>query len=344
VSTVIDQLRALGFDHASVSSAATPGIYRIRYHRPPKGKIAIVIPTHNSADLVKQALESIARTVPDHLYHIVLVDHASDEQKSLDYFSSLSNSHQVLRFEGAFNFSSINNYAVSQLDPAYESILFLNNDVEAIREGWLESMHDKLRRHDVGIVGAVLLYPDQTIQHAGVILGLGVADHYLKRETYRDPYNFRQTPNNIPAVVTRDFSAVTAACLMIKRDLFDAIGGFDEQLAVGFGDVELCLKARQKDRKVICDGEAVLIHHESISRDVDTPYDPHPMDTAEFRLRYGNYISGIDGLMHGKPDPFYHPLLSTGGYCRPVRGAVRSYFVTPRLSTSAGIAPLVKRE
>ena len=216
--------------------------------------------------------------------------------------------------------------------------MFLNNDIEAIRDGWLESMRDKLCRDDVGIVGAVLLYPDETIQHAGIVLVIGIADHYLKGETYRSPYHFRHTSSNVPAVVTRDFSAVTAACLMIKRDLFDAVGGFDENFAVGFGDVEICLRVRNQGYKVICDGEAVLTHHESISRDVETPYDPHLLDTAKFRLGYGNYVAGVDRLPNGKPDPFYNPMLSTGGYYRPIRGAVRSHTITPRLTSSAGIA------
>jgi GT2 family glycosyltransferase len=257
-----------------------------------------------------------------------------------------------------FNFSKINNFAVTQLDETYGSFLFLNNDIQATKEGWLESMRDKLGQYHVGVVGAVLLYPPNSkekdvgttkeaeslgsssiqsqdfqkinsataetdlsrcqIQHAGVHLGVGVAEHYLKTERYQDAY--LQGPGLNPAVpnpVTRSFSAVTAACLLIRKEVFTKLGGFDEKLAVGFQDVDLCLRAGNEGYKVLCDAEAVLFHHESASRKTNdvVERDPHPQDTANFLHRYVHDIHR---------DPFYHPMLSTSTtQFRPLRSMNR---------------------
>jgi hypothetical protein len=152
------------------------------------------------------------------------------------------------------------------------------------------------------------------IQHAGVILNVGVAEHYQKYEQYLDVYTRNTTRNPaIPSLVTRSFSAVTAACLLIRRDIFEALRGFDEALAVGFQDVDLCLRAANEGYQSLCSAEAVLFHHESISRDVSTAdeKDPHPADTTTFADRYRQDIGR---------DPFYPPMLSrTVPHYRPIR-------------------------
>ena len=261
----------------------------------------------------------------------------------------------MIDYQGSFNFSSINNVAAKSFDETIDSFLFMNNDVDAIKGGWLETMRDLFSRREVGIVGATLLYPPNAsldsdpnfiaptnseddhpsvtevsedghrrtvfdenslhlIQHAGVILNVGVAEHYQKYEQYLDVYT-RNTPRNpaIPSLVTRSFSAVTAACLLIRRDIFETLEGFDKQLAVGFQDVDLCLRAANEGYQSLCSAEAVLFHHESLSRDVlhADEKDPHPADTTTFHHRYRNDI---------RRDPFYHGMLSrTVTRYRPVR-------------------------
>ncbi len=175
---------------------------------------------------------------------------------------------------------------------------------------------------------------DYKIQHAGVIMNVGVAEHYLKGEIYENKYVQGSNTNPaIPAPVTRSFIAVTAACMMTRRDVFEEIGSFDEELAVGFQDVDLCLRAGNEGYKVLCDAEAVLFHHESMTRSTNDflSRDPHPADTTNFRHKYQHDIGR---------DPFYHPMLanSTPLY-RPMRSINPSYLSFPRGVTNLGLTP-----
>lgn len=333
-------IRRLGFPDAQVISAANQQVRRVRFYSASEKKTAIVIPTKNNGRLLRQAIESIQTTVEKDIYDLVIVDHESDEAETRAYLASLDGIATILDFKGSFNFSKINNFAVKRFKQCYENILFLNNDIEATSAGWLESMRDKISRPDVGIVGAILLYPTeiarlrlgidqkesskkaglgdtQRIQHAGVILGIGLAEHHMKHERFKDAYNDAITiEDNLPSLVTRSFSAVTGACLLIKSQLFSDLGGFDESLKVGFGDVDLCLRAGNLGFKVICDGEAVLTHHESATRDSLGDLDPHLDDSAEFESRYGLDIK--------LADPFHHPLLVQNNFrYRPIRSPVR---------------------
>ena len=369
-SSILEFLKSLGFLQATVEPAVTPGLYSIRYRRPPSGKIGIVIPTKNNGDLLKLAVQSLEETVPKTLYDLVIVDHESDDPATLNLLDTIASRHWVIPYEGAFNFSRINNFAVECFNEEVDSFLFLNNDIEAIQTGWLEAMRDLLSRKDVGIVGATLLYPPKDpavsdanvtsrargavspdtclIQHAGVMLNVPLAEHYQKCERYRDAYQQGASQNPaIPHLVTRTFSAVTAACMLTRRDVFETLGGFDDALAVGYQDVDLCLRARDQGYKTVCSAEAVLFHHESMTRglpDLDhaparpaqldftsiDEKDPHLADTVTFSNRYHDLI--------GK-DPFYSPMLSRStAFYRPLRVPARSddfdnqviYFKRPR--------------
>jgi GT2 family glycosyltransferase len=317
------QLRNIGFSQASVERSKDSAIFQIRFYEKNNAKTAIIIPTKNNLVLLRQTVDSVNQTVPKDLYNLVIVDHESTDPDCQIYLNALSKEHIVLSYKGVFNFSKINNFAVSQLKAEYDAILFLNNDIEALQTGWLESMRDKVLRPDVGIVGANLLYPHDpghesqpTIQHAGVILGIGVAEHFLRDEKYYDPYAGDKSPNtNQPALVTRGFSAVTAACLMTTPKVFKEVGGFDDSLAVAFGDVDLCLKVHNLGYKVLCDGEAVLVHHESATREKGGDIDPHPSDSVRFDARYRYDVK--------QGDPFYHPLLVKNNFrYRPIRNPV----------------------
>ena len=367
-------LNKCGFQHASVKSTNTPDLYSIRYNPLLSSKTTVIIPTKNNGEILKLAVLALERTVPRDRYELVVINHDSDDSKTLAILDEIAKQHRVLDFKGPFNFSKINNFAVQHADESADSFLFMNNDVEALRPGWLQSMQDKLNRQDVGIVGATLLYPTEKlrfkegasrdfdapgrhqidqlpfntkregmfngndryqIQHAGVILNVGVAEHFMKFEQYQDLYqgrnDFKSNPS-LPNIVTRGFSAVTAACLLISKEAFTAVNGFDEELAVGFGDVDLCLKVGNAGFTTICDAEAVLLHHESFSRNTDDfmETDPHPQDTTIFQNRYQHDIGR---------DIFYHPYLSPLTPSYRLSRTITREALKPRVVTQIKPAP-----
>lgn len=292
-------------DRQGIAATAAPGVsfnfFHTHYDIAAAQRVAIIIPTKNYGSLVKQCIDSIRATVHKAAYDIILIDHASTDADSIAYFESLKSCTDVtvLRYEGVFNFSSINNWAVQQLTGHYSHYLFCNNDIEALDNGWLEHMLAQCQDPSVGMVGAQLLYPDRTsIQHAGVCVGaFGIAEHYgkfLKLPPDRVDIAFMGR-----LITTHEVSSVTAACLLMRKDAFDAIGGYDEQLAVGFGDVDLCLRTLQQGLRILYCPQATLIHHESISRGKAEGYDPHPEDSALFAQRWRQFLD--DG------DPYFNP-------------------------------------
>ena len=267
------------------------------------GRILIVIPTRNKADLLRAAVESIERTAAGADYRIVIIDHQSTEAPAKRLLATLARRHTVMPYEGTFNYSRMNNQAVRAHGADAEFVLFLNNDVEATEAGWLDRMRRLAARPDVGCVGALLLYADRRVQHAGVILGFnGSADHAHKfSDAYMDGGTKRSLGYNCSLTSVRDYSAVTAACMMMRRAVFEAAGGFDETFAVGFNDTDLCLRLRAQGLKVLYDGGSVLFHYESATRS-DTKQVFHPEDTKRLLARWSGILK--DG------DPFYSPLLS----------------------------------
>jgi O-antigen biosynthesis protein len=196
----------------------------------------------------------------------------------------------VIRDERPFNWSALNNSAVRQARGG--QLLFMNNDMEIIRSDWMEALLEHSQRREVGAVGARLLYPDDTIQHAGVVLGIGsVAGHAFKRLPVDDPGYF-----SLPQVV-RDVSAVTGACLMTRGEVFEEMGGFDERLPVAFNDVDYCIRLRQAGYLVVYTPGATLYHHESVSRGEGHP----PEDEALVKARWAGVL---------EHDPYYNPNLS----------------------------------
>jgi GT2 family glycosyltransferase len=203
----------------------------------------------------------------------------------------------VLRYDIPFNYSKINNYAVAKSTGEY--LLLLNNDTEALSEGWIEAMVEQAQRPSIGAVGALLLYPDDTIQHAGVVIGmLGLAGH-----------GHKNLPATHPGYVgllrsVQNYSAVTGACLMTRRSVFDEVGGLDESLAIAFNDVDLCLKMCQAGYRNVFLPHVRLYHHESRSRGTE--------DTSEKKSRFKNEIN----LMRSRwsayiaNDPCFNPNLT----------------------------------
>jgi GT2 family glycosyltransferase len=227
-------------------------------------KVSIIIPTKDQFGILKVCLESLLDKTDYPNYEVVVVDNQTTQASALRYLRALPTRDlrvSVMRYDQPFNYSDINNQAVARCDG--EVLLFLNNDVEVLDGNWLREMVRHAVRHEVGCVGAKLLYPDRTIQHAGVALGMhGVADHmYRGMEDCResDPYGYLHCVRN-PA-------AVTGAVMAVKRAVFEAVGGFDAiKLPVAFNDVDLCLKAEMAGFRTVWTPEACLIHHESKTR------------------------------------------------------------------------------
>jgi GT2 family glycosyltransferase len=282
-------------------------LFEARYPLREGLKVAIVIPTKNHGDLLEQCIESIRSTVKDVAYDIVVVDHDSDDPATRAYLLNLGDTARVLRYSGIFNFSAINNFAVSKLGEGYTHYLFCNNDIEAIEPGWLERMMELGQKPDVGIVGAMLFYPDRKhIQHAGVCVGMyGAAEHYGKWVQFPD-----QPVEPELMRVNREVSAVTAACMLVRADAFNGVNGFDEAIAVGFGDVDLCLRIGERGYRVIMSPHARLVHHESYTRGTSR-VDPHPKDSALFRLKWKALLRA--------GDPFYNPGFSNEHTHWPVK-------------------------
>jgi GT2 family glycosyltransferase len=278
--------------------------YRPQYPVPKGTRVAIVIPTKNHHALVAQCVQSLERTTTGVDVDLIVIDHDSNDPASKAYFEQLKARHTVLAHSGPFNFSTINNAGVRQLKGRYTHLLFCNNDVEALEHGWLHTMLGLAARPGVGIVGAHLVYGDGVnIQHAGVGVGMfGAAEHFGKFMPHLAPGGAqRNVGYRGSLVVAREVSAVTAACLLIRRECFDAIDGFDEKLAVGFGDIDMCLRAVEKGWRVLQSGASVLIHHESKSRGTSTT-DPHPEDSALYVSRWKAFMD--------RGDPYFHPLFS----------------------------------
>jgi GT2 family glycosyltransferase len=263
--------------------------YSVKRDIPEPKRISIIIPVRDRVDLLRRCLASLTSHTRYEPYEIVIVDNDSQSVEMREYLSQLE--HRVLRFSGPFNYSAMNNLAAEQTDSPW--LLFLNNDTEIVEAGWLSALAEHVQRPEVGAAGARLLYGDDTVQHAGVVVGVGgIAEHA-----------FRGFPADSPGVcrqlqVTRNYSAVTGACLLTRRDVFEEIGGFDEEkLPVTFSDVDLCLKMRRAGYLIVYTPFARLYHHESSSRRLSV----EPRETQAMRERWGDVLAN---------DPYYNPNLS----------------------------------
>lgn len=267
----------------------------------PGGRVLVVIPTRDRCDLLKVCIDSIWRTCAQNDVDIVVIDHESVEPETLAYLDLIKHAVRVLPYVGAFNYARMNNIAVAEFGSGHKFVLFLNNDIEALTSGWLGRLRALASMDDVGAVGATLLYPDNRVQHAGVIIGPGgFAEHAMKFAQYE--IEGRRNPGyNCNLVSVRDWSAVTGACLMMRTEVFQRLSGFDEAFPVGFNDTDLCLRVRSAGLKVINDGWAVLRHHESATRASGGDLG-HPEDAARFAFRWADLIAA--------GDPFYNPVLS----------------------------------
>ena len=285
-----------------------PGRYHVRRRPMTQPLVSVIIPFRDEPALLATCAASL-REAPgyEHL-ELVLVDNGSELPETEALLEELIEEPGVtlVRAPGPFNWAAINNAAARQA--AGEVLVFMNNDIEARVPGWLDALLGHALRPEVGAVGARLVYPDGAIQHAGVVIGLGgIAGHVL-----------RGLPPSLPgynsmAIATRNCSVVTGACMMVRREVFEAVGGFDEKLPVAFNDVDFCLKLRELGYLVVYTPLAELVHHESRSRG-------HTDDLAEnqhIRERWG------DALVAG--DPYMNVHLSHWRYWCPLSTAQEDY-------------------
>jgi len=252
---------------------------------------------------LRTAVESIERTAGAARYRLVVIDHESDDAETVAYLRDIARRHVVMPYKGVFNFSRMNNQAVRLHGQDAAFVLFLNNDIEATQNGWLDRLRSLANREDVGAVGALLMYKDRRVQHAGVVLGFNnSADHALRlQEVFLDDGGRRNLGYNCSLVSVRDYSAVTAACVMMRRDVFDQVKGFDESFGIGFNDTDLCLRIGATGYKILYDGYTILYHYESATRS-QTKQVFHPADTKRMVKRWGKVLAA--------GDPFYNPNLS----------------------------------
>lgn len=247
-----------------VKNGKFPGCYKIEYIIKEEKKVSIIIPNKDELDMLKVCIESIFNKTTYKNYEILIVENNSTSEEIFQYYKELTlkDNIKVITWEKEFNYSAINNYGVKSSNG--EFIVLLNNDVEIISENWIEEMIMHAQRKEIGTVGAALYYKDDTIQHQGVLLGIGgVAEHLGKGLLRGEPGNMGRM------FMILNVTAVTGACLMMRKELFNVLGGLNEDLGVAYNDVDLCLKAREKGYLNLVTPYAELYHYESKSRGLD---------------------------------------------------------------------------
>lgn len=288
-----------GYDHFQITSTrAFETIFRIRYQILGNPKISIIIANKDHVEDLRRCITSILEKTSYENYEIIVVENNSTTEEIRNYYKELEAQARVkvIRFEGAFNYSAVNNLGVSKAEGDY--VLLLNNDTEVITVNWLEELLMYAQRADVGAVGAKLYYGDKTIQHAGVVIGLGA--HRTAGHVH-----YKQARQNLGYMgrlcYAQNVSAVTGACLMVKKCLYDQVGGLDEGFAVSLNDVDFCLKLRKEGYLNIFTPFAELYHYESISRGLDTDGEKakrYERESEKFRERWKSLLE--------KGDPYYN--------------------------------------
>lgn len=303
---VREHYQRLGID-AKVEMTERPGWYRSHVKVQGNPLISVIIPNKDHTDDLELCLFSMTRKSTYRNYEILIVENNSEKEETFEYYRKLPDRYpkaRVLTWEKEFNYSAINNFAAKEAKGEY--LLFLNNDVEILTPDWMEEMLQNCQQENVAAVGAKLYYPDDTIQHAGVVLGLGgIAGHIMCRASKEDPGYFGRM------ISVQEISAVTAACMMVKKSDFDAVGGLDETFQVAFNDIDLCMKFRAAGKKIIFTPYAELYHYESKSRGLE--------DTPEKQFRFDKEVKRFQEKWAQQlemGDPYYSPNLSvTEGDC-----------------------------
>lgn len=287
---------------AAAEETAYKGIYRSRYKINGNPLISVIIPNKDHTADLEKCISSLEKKNRYQNLEILVVENNSEKEETFAYYKELEQRNPKVKVlfwkEKVFNYPAINNFGAEHASGEY--LLFLNNDTEIVNEDCIEELLGYCQRSDVGAVGARLYYDDGTIQHAGVIVGLGgIAGHPFSKAVHEDPGYFGRI------IMAQDYSAVTAACMLMKKSVFEQVGGFDEGYAVAFNDVDLCLRIRKAGWLIVYNPYAEMNHYESKSRGYE--------DTEEKVKRFNSEISLFEKrwrkfLEHG--DPYYNPNLT----------------------------------
>lgn len=290
-----------GIKAERVEKGVDYGIYHTVFQMEGEPLVSVIIPNKDHHQDLDVCLKSLLKKATYKNLEFIIVENNSTEQDTFDYYKRIqktySNVH-VVTWEREFNYSAINNFGVTHSQGEY--LLFLNNDTEVIEPSCIEEMLGFAQREDVGVVGARLLYQDDTIQHAGVVVGFGgIAGHtFIGLHRAENSYFHR-------AMCAQDYSAVTAACMMSKRSVFDRAGGFSEELAVAFNDIDYCMKVRAQGKLVVYNPYALLYHYESKSRGLEDT----PEKVERFNREIGIFSQKWPEILRDG-DPYYNPNLT----------------------------------
>ena len=314
-----DHLKRQGIA-GEVTATKDMGFYTVRYPYSGNPLVSIVIPSRDEVETLKKCLAAIQKTHYAN-YEVIVVENNSapetfdfyrsitseevKEGESVCYEGTLSGGQRicVAVWKEGFNYSALNNFGVSFAKGEY--LVLMNNDIEMITEDWLEEMLGTCQRREVGVVGAKLYYPDDTVQHAGIVVGIGGNARGIGQNMFMGLQRARSGYLH-KASLAMDYSAVTAACLMVKRNIYEAVGGFEEKLAVAFNDVDFCLKVRKEGYLVVYQPRVEAYHYESKSRGSE--------DSPEKVARFGREIEYMRNHWIGilkNGDPYYNPNFST---------------------------------
>lgn len=291
---ICEHLQRLGLK-GEVGDSSVLSTYKISYEIVGNPLVSIIIPNKDHIPDLHNCIESLKLSSYKN-FEVIIVENNSTDKDTFDYYKKIQDdaSFKVIYWKEDFNFSAINNYAVGFAKG--DLLLFLNNDVEVITESWLEEMIMFAQRKDVGAVGAMLYYPDDTIQHAGVIIKIGgVAGHSHKYYRKHD-YGFMSR-----LTIAQNLSAVTAACLMMRKSVFQEINGFDERFAIAFNDVDLCMRIRKAGYLIVWTPYAELYHHESISRGYEDTSEKQERFASEVRCFQSRWKKELE-----QGDPYYN--------------------------------------
>jgi GT2 family glycosyltransferase len=303
---VADHLTKCGYKNFEIKSTrAFETIFEIKYEIQSEDKISILIPNKDHVDDLRRCLDSIRERSTYDNYEIIVIENNSEDKATFDYYKTLEEQENVkiVTYEGEFNYSRINNYGEKFATGKY--LLLLNNDTQIITMNWLEAMLMYAQRPDVGAVGAKLYYGDKTIQHAGVVIGLGA--HRTAGHTHYK-INYDNLGYMGKLCYAQNVSAVTGACLMVKKSLYDELGGLDESFKIALNDVDFCLRLREKGLLNVFTPFAELYHFESVSRGIDVVDEAkakrYEEESEHFRTKWREVLE--------KGDPYYNPNFSLG--------------------------------
>ena len=287
--------------NARAQEGAVDGWYQTKFTLKEEPLVSILIPNKDHTDDLDVCLNSFFERADYQNYEFIIIENNSVLPETFAYYEKIEKEHdnvKVVYWEAGFNYSAINNFGFKFAKGDY--IMLLNNDVELITSDIFQSMLGFCMRPEVGIVGAKLLYNDHTVQHAGVLVGAGgLADHVFKGIHEDDPGYMGR------AISSQDVSAVTAACLLVKRSVYEEVGGLEDEFQVAFNDVDFCLKVRKAGYLIVYDADVKLFHYESKSRGME--------DTTERFIRFGNEMMLLNSkwdILSTFVDPYYNPNLS----------------------------------